>query len=115
MKPIYFIILALLSSACGKSSGSGNAPFNGDGLSTATYTQQTGFTDVQICGGDVHQMPDGSIHVSGGGPISTISDASYIQASDGYFVFPNYSMGKCWFYITNGKFDTTKSTVAPSF
>ena len=105
--------------ACGSngSGGNGPVPFNGDGLTTAVYTQENGFVDVTICNCDVHQMPNGNIHVSGGNPISQISDANYIQASDGYFKFPyGGPQGQaCWFYITNGKFDTTASAIAPTF
>lgn len=109
------LILSLLAlAACGQSNGNG---FNGDGLSTAVYSPEDRFTDIQICNEDVHQLPNGQVYMPDSSPVSQTDNTNYSQASDGYFVFPTGGpQGQdCWFYVTGGQFDPTMSSANPRY
>ncbi len=74
MKNLCIMVSILLLAGCGR----GGAPSQ-----AITYTQESGFVDVQICGIDIHMDETGQVYVCGGSPYSQTSNAGYTPATDG--------------------------------
>ena len=111
----FTLILLFIAIGCGKS-GSNTPPpscdasnptkalCGVDGVQFAVYTQETGFTDVQLCSVDIHMIGT-QVYVTGGNPSSQTDNSQYVQApiNENYWFPTGYQGSWCYFSIVNGK------------